>query len=69
MDIVWHATEEEIREQYQKLVKTYHPDRLARNSSEEKKAAEAKFIEVQKSYEKISGRRQKMNKYRLKNEL
>lgn len=69
LDVVWHATDEEIREQYQKLVKAYHPDRLVRNSSEEKKAAEAKFIEVQKSYEKISGRRQKMNKYRLKNEL
>jgi len=45
------ATPEEIRKAYRKLVKEWHPDAY---KGEDKKAAEAKFKEIQEAYEVLS---------------
>lgn len=48
------ATPEQIRKQYLKLSKKYHPDTMAGKSEEEKKAAEEKFKEIAEAYDVLS---------------
>ena len=51
------VTDADIRQAYRKLVREYHPDRLAsaRKSSEEIAAATARFAEIQSAYEILTG--------------
>lgn len=53
LEISPSAGEEETKKAYRKMVMRFHPDRLQGLNSAEKKAAEAKFISVQKAYEHI----------------
>lgn len=52
-----NATNDEIKKAYRKLVKKYHPDRVAHLGEEHQKGAEEKFKEVQKAYEQIQKER------------
>ena len=47
------ASQEEVKRSYRSLAKKYHPDRLMKYSDSERVAAQEKFIEIQKAYEKI----------------
>ena len=47
------ATVEEIKKAYRRLVKKYHPDKVAHLGKEHQKGAEEKFKQVQKAYEQI----------------
>lgn len=47
------ASEEDVKKAYRRMVMRFHPDRLQGLSDAEKKAAESKFINVQKAYENI----------------
>ena len=49
-----HAAMDEIKKAYRNLVKKHHPDRFAGESETIIKAAEARFIEIQKAYEIVS---------------
>lgn len=50
------VTDADIRQAYRKLVREYHPDRLAaRKSSEEIAAATERFAEIQSAYEILTG--------------
>jgi molecular chaperone DnaJ len=48
------ATEDEIKNQYRKLAKKYHPDRYANASDEERKEAEEKFKEISEAYDVLT---------------
>jgi curved DNA-binding protein CbpA len=50
LEVKKQATPEEIKKQYRKLAKLYHPDKNPDNPE----AAEAKFIELSKAYEILS---------------
>lgn len=52
-----NATNDEIKKAYRKLVKKYHPDRVAHLGEAHQKGAEDKFKEVQKAYEQIQKER------------
>lgn len=47
------VTEPELKKSYRKMVKKYHPDKLKGLGEAQVKAAEEKFIQVQKAYEQI----------------
>lgn len=47
------ASQEDVKRSYRSLAKKYHPDRLVKYSDVERVAAQEKFIEIQKAYEKI----------------
>lgn len=54
----------DVKKAYKGMARQYHPDKV-RGSAEEKKAAEEKFMEIQKAYEALSlsvGRTGKANK-------
>ena len=46
------ATQSEIRSRYRELSKKWHPDKY--QSDEDKEEANAKFVEIQAAYEKLS---------------
>ncbi|HKL94292.1 MAG TPA: molecular chaperone DnaJ, partial [Clostridia bacterium] len=48
------ATADEIKSAYRRMAKKYHPDTLSTASDAEKKAAEAKFKDVNHAYEVLS---------------
>ena len=50
-----NATEQEIRAAYRKLVKQYHPDRVASLGKEFQELANKKFIEIKDAYNTIMG--------------
>jgi len=52
LDIHRRATVSEIRKAYKKLAKEWHPDKVP--GEQEKKDAEAKFIEINRAYELLS---------------
>ena len=56
------ASEDEIKKAYRKLAMTYHPDRWANGTDEEKKNAESKFKDIAEAYEVLSDPK-KRNQY------
>ena len=50
LNLPQNATEEEIKKQYKKLAKKYHPDRNTHLSKEEQKINEEKFKEITEAY-------------------
>ncbi|MFM7764991.1 MAG: TerB family tellurite resistance protein [Sphingomonadales bacterium] len=57
LDVNTNADEEEVKKAYRKMAMRFHPDRLLGLSDNEKKAAEEKFLSVQKAYENIKRKR------------
>jgi DnaJ like chaperone protein len=57
LDVNPNASEEEVKKSYRKMAMRFHPDRLLGLSDNEKKAAEEKFLSVQKAYENIKRKR------------
>ena len=51
------ATVDQIKKAYRRLVKKYHPDKVAHLGQEHQKGAEEKFKQVQKAYEQIQKER------------
>ena len=48
-----HASMDEIKKAYRKMVKLHHPDRFATCSEQEQRIAQERFIEIQAAYETI----------------
>lgn len=48
-----HATEDEIKSAYRRLVRQYHPDKVAHLGEEFKQMAEKRFKEIQQAYQQI----------------
>ncbi len=57
LEISKSASDAELKAAYRKMVKKYHPDKLASMGEEHKKGAQDKFIKVQQAYELISKER------------
>lgn len=57
LDVNPNANEEEVKKAYRKMAMRFHPDRLLGLTDSEKKAAEDKFLSVQKAYENIKRKR------------
>jgi DnaJ like chaperone protein len=57
LDVATTATEEEVKKAYRKMAMRFHPDKLQGLGEDEKKAAEEKFVRVQKAYENIKRRK------------
>jgi DnaJ like chaperone protein len=57
LDVNPDAGEDEVKKSYRKMAMRFHPDRLIGLTENEKKAAEAKFLSVQKAYENIKRKR------------
>jgi len=57
LEIDKSASVSEIKKAYRKMVKKYHPDKLRHLGEEHMEAAEEKFRQVQKAYEKIQQER------------
>jgi len=53
LEVNTRVTEGELKKAYRKMAKKYHPDKLKNLGEAHVKAAEEKFIEVQKAYEQI----------------
>jgi DnaJ like chaperone protein len=51
LNVSENASKEEIKQAHRRLVKLHHPDRFAKESIEQQKIAEQRFIEIQKAYE------------------
>ena len=51
LNVAENATKDEIKQAYRRLVKLHHPDRFVKESPEQQKIAEQRFIEIQKAYE------------------
>lgn len=51
------ATVDQIKKAYRRLVKKYHPDKVAHLGKEHQKGAEEKFKQIQKAYEQIQKER------------
>jgi curved DNA-binding protein CbpA len=49
-----HASQQEIKKAYRKLVKIHHPDCFKNGSEFQLKIATEKFIEIQHAYELLS---------------
>ena len=61
------ASQEEIKQQYKKLVKQWHPDK--QKDAAKKEEAQAKFIEIKEAYETLSmikARRSEKNRKSLR---
>ena len=48
------ADDNALKKAYRKMAVKYHPDRHAKGTDEERKAAEAKFKDVSSAYEAVS---------------
>ena len=57
LEISKSASDADLKAAYRKMVKKYHPDKLASMGEEHKKGAQDKFIKVQQAYELISKER------------
>ncbi len=57
LDVKSDASEEEVKKAYRKMAMRFHPDRLLGLNENEKKAAQEKFLSVQKAYENIKRKR------------
>jgi DnaJ like chaperone protein len=57
LDVNPDAGEDEVKKSYRKMAMRFHPDRLLGLTDLEKKAAEEKFLSVQKAYENIKRKR------------
>jgi DnaJ like chaperone protein len=57
LDVDPNAGENEVKKAYRKMAMRFHPDRLLGLSEHEKKAAEDKFLSVQKAYDNIKRKR------------
>jgi DnaJ like chaperone protein len=57
LDVATDAGEDEVKKAYRKMAMRFHPDRLLGLTDSEKKAAEEKFLSVQKAYENIKRKR------------
>lgn len=53
LDVDPNASEEDVKKAYRKMAMRFHPDRLQGLTDAEKKAAQEKFVHVQKAYESI----------------
>ncbi|HEY8403118.1 MAG TPA: TerB family tellurite resistance protein [Flavobacteriales bacterium] len=53
LEISPDATDEEVKKAYRKMAMKYHPDKLRNLGPEHEKAANEKFQEVQKAYDRI----------------
>lgn len=53
LDVDPNSNEEDVKKAYRKMAMRFHPDRLVGMGDSEKKAAEEKFVRVQKAYENI----------------
>ena len=51
-----NATAEEIKHAYRELASRYHPDKLEHLGDEFKVLAEARFKEIQKAYQELTGK-------------
>ena len=51
------ASEEQVRQAYQRLVRHYHPDRVAHMASEFRELAERRTKEINQAYEQMTGKR------------
>lgn len=52
-----HASMDEIKKSYRRLVKLHHPDRFATETQEQQEIAEQRFLEIQKAYEILEKKR------------
>lgn len=57
LDVASDASEEDVKKAYRKMAMRFHPDRLQGLKENEKKAAEEKFVRVQKAYTNIKARK------------
>ncbi|MBS3913101.1 MAG: TerB family tellurite resistance protein [Bacteroidetes bacterium] len=57
LDVAVTANEEEVKKAYRKMAMRFHPDRLLGLGEAEKKAAQEKFVKVQKAYDTIKKKR------------
>ena len=57
LEIEKSATVDEIKAAYRKMVKKYHPDRVAHLGKEHQEGAEEKFRQVQQAYEELQKER------------
>jgi len=57
LDVASSASEEDVKKAYRKMAMRFHPDKLQGLGEDEKKAAEEKFVRVQKAYENIKRRK------------
>jgi len=57
LDVSATANEEEVKKAYRKMAMRFHPDRLLGLNEGEKKAAQEKFVKVNKAYEGIKRRK------------
>ena len=53
LEIEATATDEEVKKAFRKMAMKYHPDKVRDLGEMHQKAAQDKFIEVQKAYEQI----------------
>jgi DnaJ like chaperone protein len=53
LEITKSATDDEVKKAFRKMAMKYHPDKVRDLGESHQKAAQDKFIEVQKAYEKI----------------
>ena len=54
LELTPDATQEQISKQYRKLVKQYHPDRVAHLGAEFQELAHDKMLELQEAYEHLT---------------
>jgi DnaJ like chaperone protein len=57
LDVTSSANEEEVKKAYRKMAMRFHPDRLQGLNEGKKKAAQEKFVKVNKAYENIKKRK------------
>lgn len=57
LDVESNASEEDVKKAYRKMAMRFHPDKLLGLGESEKKAAQEKFVRVQKAYENIKKRK------------
>ena len=57
LEITEHATDDEVKKAYRRMVKKHHPDKLQHLGAEHVKVAQEKFRQIQKAYEVIQEKR------------
>ena len=57
LEIPENANDQEVKKAYRKMANKYHPDKVSNLGEDHKKAAQERFIEVQKAYEVIKNSR------------